>query len=405
MREDCGRTTDSGTSEGNRKGALTAAYFAAFVGLGLAGAVLGPTLPGLAEQTQSGLSEVSFLFTAIALGYLAGSLFGGRQYDRVPGNLLMAAGLLGVASTLAMAPLFTQLWVLIPIVVILGMTQGAVDVGGNTLIVWVHGRKVGPYMSGLHFFWGLGAFLSPIVVGQALLLAGDIAWAFWMLAALLLPVAIWLLRLPSPTMVEAAPAGVVHSPATDRPARGTSERTVVLLVVLLLFLFVGAEAGFGGWIYSYALALDLTSATGAAYLTSAFWGALTVGRLLGIPISSRVRPRWILLADALGCLVSAGILILWPTSQTAAWMGTTGMGLFMASIFPVALTLAERRVAITGKITGWFLVGASTGGMTLPLLMGQLFESVGPQSAIVLLSGYLILALCVLISLLLYSEH
>jgi len=51
----------------------------------------------------------------------------------------------------------------------------------------------------------------------------------------------------------------------------------------------------------------------------------------------------------------------------------------MASIFPMMLSFAERRMSITGRITGWFFVGASAGGMTLPWLIGQLFESVGPR--------------------------
>jgi FHS family Na+ dependent glucose MFS transporter 1 len=280
-----------------------------------------------------------------------------------------------------------------------------VDVGGNTLIVWVRGRKVGPYMNGLHFCWGLGAFLFPLIVSQVLLASGESTWAFWMLAALLLPVAVWLLRLSSPRAHTAGPGSADTTLGTEQPAHRARAGIIVLLVTLLLFLFVGAEAGFGGWIYSYALALDLTNATVAAYLTSAYWGALTLGRLLGIPIASRVRPRWILLADAGGCLISAGVLLLWPRSPAATWLGTIGMGLFMASIFPVALTLAGHRVAITGRITSWFLVGASTGGMTLPFLMGQLFDSIGPQSAMALLAVYLVLALADLLVLLFYSER
>jgi fucose permease len=397
--------TPNNPGSNRRRRSLTAAYFTVFVTLGLAGAILGPTLPGLAEQTRTRMSEVSFLFTATAVGYLAGSLLGGRQYDRVQGNRLMAISLLVMASMLVVSPLVPLLWVLALVMLVLGAAQGTVDVGGNTLIVWVHGRRVGPYMNGLHFCWGLGAFLFPIIVGQVLLVSGGISWAFWALAALLLPVAFWLLRLPSPAAWTGDPETAANALSTDQPANPGRGGIVVLLVTLLLFLFVGAEAGFGGWIYSYAIALDLTNATVAAYLTSAYWGALTLGRLVGIPIASRVRPRWILLADAVGCLTSAAILLLWPRSPVATWVGTLGMGLFMASVFPVALTLAGRRVTITGRITSWFLVGASTGGMTLPLLMGQLFDSISPQTAMALLAVYLLLALAVLVVLLFYSEH
>jgi FHS family Na+ dependent glucose MFS transporter 1 len=351
------------------------------------------------------LAEISFLFTAVSLGYLVGSLLGGRQYDRVPGHLLMAANLLVMAFVLAIAPLVPQIWILALVMVVLGIAEGTVDVGGNTLIVWVHGRRVGPYMNALHFCWGFGAFLFPIIVSQALSISGGIRWSFWILAVLVLPVAAWLLRLPSPAPPAAGPGQAGGTTALDQPDRSTQERLAVVLVTLLLFLFVGAEGGFGGWIYSYALAFDLASATVAAYLTSAYWGALTVGRLLGIPIARWLRPRWILLIDAVGCLLSAAVLLLWPGSPLATWVSTLGMGLFMASAFPAALTLAERRVAITGRITSWFLVGASLGGMTLPLLMGQLFESAGPQSAMALLVLYLAMALAILLVLTFRSQR
>ncbi len=40
---------------------------------------------------------------------------------------------------------------------------------------------------------------------------------------------------------------------------------------------------------------------------------------------------------------------------------------------------------ITGKVTAWFFVGASMGGMLLPWLIGQFFESIGPRVTMVVL--------------------
>src|SRR5512135_907733 len=70
--------------------AITIAYFAALVMLGLSTAALGPTLPTLAEHTRTNLGQISFLFTARSLGYMLGSLRGGRAYDRTPGHPIMA---------------------------------------------------------------------------------------------------------------------------------------------------------------------------------------------------------------------------------------------------------------------------------------------------------------------------
>jgi FHS family Na+ dependent glucose MFS transporter 1 len=385
----------------------TAGYYAAFVAVGLAAAALGPTLPSLAEHTRTQLSEISFLFLAHSLGYLGGSFFSGRLYDRVPGHRVMVAGLLVMAVMLALVPVVPLLWLLTLVVLLLGVATGALDVGGNALLVWVHGRQVGPYMNGLHFFFGFGAFVAPIIIAQAVSLSGDIVWAYWVLALLMLPAAVWLIRLPSPAVPTSPEVEPVPSrsavPPLSRPR--SHERVLVVLIVLLLGLYVGAEAGFGGWIYTYALTLGLGSVTTAAYLTSVFWGALTLGRLLGIPIAARFRPRLILLADLLGCLISVAILILGWNSWMATLVGTFGLGFSMASFFPTTISLAERRVTITGQITGWFLVGASLGGMFLPWLIGQFFESIGPGSAMVVIALDLVAALGVYGVLMSYSTR
>ena len=373
----------------------TAAYYLAFVALGLASASLGPTLPGLAENTQTHLREISFLFTARSLGYLLGSFFGGRFYDRKPGHPVMGLMLIGMAMALILVPTVSLLWVLTGILLVLGMAEGALDVGGNTLLVWVHRHQVGPFMNGLHFFFGIGAFLSPLIIAQAVLVSGDITWAYWILALLFLPMALWLLRLPSP------PAQTVSK---DGPVGQVNHR-LVGLIVLFFVLYVGAEVGFGGWIFTYARQLNLANETVAAYLTSAFWGALTVGRLLAIPIAARVRPRYILLGDLLGCLVSVGLILIWPDSLVATWLATLGIGLSMASIFPTTISLAERRMTVTGQVTGWFFVGASTGAMFLPWLIGQLFESIGPWVMPLALIVDLTAALSILLVLISYSAR
>jgi fucose permease len=290
-------------------------------------------------------------------------------------------------------PTASLLWLLIGILLMVGLAEGAVDVGGNTLLVWVHRHLVGPYMNGLHFFFGLGALLSPLIIRQARLISGDITWAYWILALLVATTALWLLRLPSP------PAQTVSK---DGPAGQVNHRLVALIVVFF-FLYVGAEVGFAGWISTYTVELNIAGETVADLLTSAFWGALTLGRLLAIPIATRVRPRYILLGDLLGCLASVGLMVIWPGSLAAVWLGALGLGLSMASIFPTTILLAERRMTVTGQVTGWFFVGASAGGMCLPWLIGQLFESIGPQVVMITLLVDLILNLGILLILLAYS--
>jgi FHS family Na+ dependent glucose MFS transporter 1 len=170
-----------------------------------------------------------------------------------------------------------------------------------------------------------------------------------------------------------------------------------MLIALFLALYAGAEVSFGGWIFTYSIKLNLSSETTAAYLTSAFWGTFTLGRLLAIPLATRFRPRSILFSDLVACLVCVGIILSWPHSLIVLWLGTLGTGLAMASVFATMLSMAERLMTITGKMTGWFLVGASGGAMSVPWLIGQFFEFIGPKAMMFIIMADMFLATGVLV--------
>lgn len=350
--------------------AATYAYYGAFIGLGLISASLGPTLPALAMQTGSELGEISFLFATRATGYLLGSLLGGRLYDRMNGHPVMAISLLLMALGMATVPFFSLLWGLAAILFAIGIAEGTLDVGGNALLVWVHRAKVGPYMNALHLFFAVGAFLSPLVVAQALMMTEDVDWAYWLLALYAVPVAFWLLRLASPKQFVAQVSGAAKNEAVNW--------RLTLMVMLFMCVYVGAEVGIGGWLYTYAVEMGLANMTSAAYLTSVYWGAFMVGRVLSIPIATRFRPRVILWTDLIGCVISVALMALLPHSQWAIWVGAFGFGLFVASIFPTVLTWAERRMNMSGLVTSMFFVGSSIGAIFFPWFIGQLIDAYGP---------------------------
>ncbi len=371
----------------NQKYITTTAYYLAFILLGLTIAAEGPTLLKLAEHTSSALDQISSIFLFGSLGYLLGSYVGGRLYDRVPGHRFMAIVLIFLGITIVFVPLASSRWVLFIVALILGLFKGALDVGCNTLLLWVHNETVGPFMNGLHAFFGVGAFIAPLIVAQVLAVTGDIYWVYWVFAIAAFPLAIWIWTLPSPAS-RAVPAHHESAPFPILP---------VLIMVLCFVLYVGGEAGYGAWIYTYAFTLNFGTEVTAAYLTSAFWGSFTLGRLLGIWISTRARPITILILDFVGCIASVGLILLFQESAIILWIGTVLFGISQASIFPTFLTLAEERMHVTGTIAGLFLVGAGVGGMILPWLIGQAFVQVGATAMMVMIFVGIVLNLLMLI--------
>lgn len=353
---------------------ITAAYYLAFILLGLTVAADGPTLLKLAEHTSSTIDQISLLFFFGPLGYLIGSYAGGRIYDRVPGHRFMAGVLVFLGLSIAFVPIVSSREMLFAVVLILGLAKGALDVGCNTLLLWVHNETVGPFMNGLHAFFGVGSFISPLIVAQVIGLTGDIYWVFWFFSIAAFPIALWIFSLPSPA-ARSVPAHHENAPFPVLP---------VMIMVLCFVLYVGGEAGYGAWIYTYAFTLKFGTEVTAAYLTAAFWGSFTLGRLLGIWVSTRARPLTILIIDFVGCVLSLALVLAFKESSTWLWVGTVLFGVSQASIFPTFLTLAEERMHITGTITGWFLVGAGLGGMILPWMIGQAFVRAGATAMMIL---------------------
>ena len=145
---------------------ITGAYYASFLAMGVSMASLGPTLPGLARNTAATLSAISVLFTARSLGSLLGSVAGGQAYDRIRGHLIMGLMIVLMAALTALTAAIPTLWVLVVVLFVTGAVQGMLNIGGNALLVWVHGNKVGPFMNGLHLCFGIGTFIAPIIVAQ-----------------------------------------------------------------------------------------------------------------------------------------------------------------------------------------------------------------------------------------------
>jgi MFS transporter, FHS family, Na+ dependent glucose transporter 1 len=368
----------------------TVFYYVAFIGLGLGVGILGPSLLRLAENTGSTISQVSAMFFFHALGYMLGAFFGGRSFDRIAGHPLMSVMLVLIAICLAIIPGINALWALVALLLLLGISQGTLDAGGNTLIVWLYGSKVGPYMNGLHFFFGVGAFLSPILIAQSIRVQDSLNLAYWGMAAFMLVPAVGLFFLRSPSQTDKQDSAK-HS--------GGSNLLLLGMCVVFIMFYLGMQGGFTGWLSTYATTTNLLTEASAAYANSLFWGVFTLGRLLSIPIAFKLRPRQVLTMDLIGCFISILVLLLWQGSVTALWISIVGTGFFAAPLFPTMVAFAENRMRLTGKTTSMFLVGGSVGSMFFPWLTGLLYERVGPPIVPVMIavSGTLLILVFVVL--------
>ncbi len=371
-------------------------YSISFISLGLAMASLGPILPFLASNTGVSIGQISFLFTARSLGYLAGSAGGGRLYDRFKAHKLMILSISAMVLAAFFIPLISWFYLLLPVMFLLGLGEGTLDVGGNVNLVWVFQSRVGPYMNALHFFFGVGAFLAPIVITNVMnWTGGALTWPLWVLCILFLPGLVGMIMLRSP---ENPDRDVENATETRRNGH------LVVLMIVVFFMYVGLEAGFGGWIFTYATELGVANETAAAYMNSIFWGALTLGRLISIPLAKKVSPASLLIGNFVLSVVFMAVILIWPLSPIMIWIGAAGLGLALSSVFPTLLSLAETRMQMTGSVTGLFFLGGSLGGTLIPSLLGQIFEYIGGYQVMLTLFGAVLIGLVFLMAVILASN-
>ncbi|MGH9832131.1 MAG: MFS transporter [Blastocatellia bacterium] len=346
----------------------TILYSLAFIALGLGSGSLGPTLPALAAQTRVGMREISSLFIARSLGTMIGSYLIGRFYDRIKGHPLLAFSLVAAAAAMALIPSATLLQALLLLSAFLGVAGASINVGGNALIVLVHGERVRPFMSTMHFAFGLGGLLAPMLVAQLVHRPDSLQITYWSLALMIVPVALITLLLPSPPV----------SARKHSDAAAALPRLMIVLFAFFFFLEVGAEASVMGWYFSYAAERGMSGQT-AAYLNSGFWAAFTVGRLATIWLTVRFNTVTLVVTHLCATMLIALSLLIFPPSQLVLWFGAIGLGLAVAPVFPNTFGFAQRATGLSGKVMGFFLVGSSAGGMFWPWLIGQFFKSHGPQ--------------------------
>lgn len=351
---------------------------------------LGPTLPFLSQNTGASLAMLGGLFAFRSIGYFIGSLGGGRLTDRLPGHPLLGVTLLVCALAMFSIPSATLFVVLGGLLLLVGLSEGALDVAVNTLLAWTHGPRTSQYMNGMFLLAGLGGFVTPLMftwLGEAV--------GYRLLAVLNLPLAIYFFLLPSPP----------RQPHPEGGSRQPFRPVFYTLLLMLTFIYIGQEVSLSGWIYTYTTESGLGEPAAAASLNSLFWMALALGRLVAIPLAVRIPLPRLIFANLIGVTLSLGVILLYPASAAGLWIGALGAGFFMASIFTNTFAYAERQMAMTGTLAGVFWGSGSLGAMAFPWAAGWLFDRLGPYPVMLLLGGGWLAALVLFGLLMTYSNR
>jgi len=349
-------------------------FFAFFV-MGFVDAV--GTLVGFAkdEYHLSGFMAGLLPF----FGFIAFALFsvpGGVLMDKKGKKFLMLLSLAIVLVGEALPAVTTGYVMLVAAIFLIGIGMTLLQVAGNPIMRDV--SEEGRFARNLtfaQFIKGLGSIAGPAVA--IALVARGLPWnsifsVFGVVVAITLA-GVAFLRVEEKKGGDKPPASIGSSFAL-------LGNPYVFMMILGLFLYVGAEVGVNSWIATFLnqkFQFDLGSlATGGIAF---FFLALSIGRLIGSAVLNFMSARRFLLVTAgLSVVGTLGIMV-GSKEVAVASIFVTGLG--FGNIFPLVFSiLIDRMPERSAELSG-LLCMAIAGGALMPLVMGAVGDAFGSATA------------------------
>ncbi|XP_054159965.1 sodium-dependent glucose transporter 1-like [Oppia nitens] len=362
-------------------------------------AVIGPTLLDIRQSIGANQAQINIIFPVGSMGYLLGSILGGVIYEHFDSQLSIAMLVSLMTVCELWFPWNRSVIGLSVTQFIMGLGGGGLDTAGNVWLLHMWGKRSAPFMQALHFTFGLGAFIAPLIAepflstkhngtdiaenAEIVVNTGDVSdrdlmvwYPYTIIAALGLVTVILLVIM-------------YFNKSTDKPHPSIQnneslinmtlrQKVVILFIASVIFhSYCGLEIAFGRFMTTFAFYCDLNlNKSIGAYMTSVFWGTFTLVRALTIFIVDSVGTTFMLWADIIIVLIGNIVLIMFGnTSELGLWVGVSLMGIGTSSIFPTLLSFIEELLPVTSRIGSLFLVVACLGEFTIPFIVGYYIES------------------------------
>ncbi len=348
-----------------------------FFAAGMASAAIGPLIPDLARQTRASEIAVGGMLSALFAGALASQIACGALLRPGGERRVMLAGMVACLIGAAAIATSSSLVTLLAATALLGLGFGGVTVAGNVLAAAAAASDGAGPLNLVNAMFGLGAILSPALVGLCHVLSGSGVAAFWAIpCAMALGMALLLFWAPAPARGYAPPPA-----ATTGGAKGLARSPLMWILCGFAFAYVSVENGISGWLPTILdRGTGLPAAVGAL-AASWFWLLMTLARFGAAWASRRTSPLLILRGCVGLCIAGIGLLIAAALfrSQILGFAAAALLGSSLGPILPTTLALVLVAFpAHSGTATGLIFAIGSVGGAIVPWAIGALIVERGP---------------------------
>ncbi|KAG2008699.1 MFS transporter [Coprinopsis cinerea AmutBmut pab1-1] len=233
---------------------------------------------------------------------------------------------------------------------------------------------------------GLGAFASPLVSTQ---FAQHERWSFHYLTSLglalsntILVTLVFRLKRQDDVMREAGEFVEKRDKSEEKETniKEILSNKAVHFLALFILIYVGVEVTIGGWIVTYIIE-ERGGGPSAGYISSGFFGGLTLGRVILLWVNEKVGERLVLYIYG---IISLGLeFVVWfVPSLIGGAVAVSFIGLLMGPMYPLAMNHASRvlpRRILTSSI-GWIAGFGQAGSALIPFMTGAISQKHGIKS-------------------------
>jgi len=179
-------------------------------------------------------------------------------------------------------------------------------------------------------------------------------------------------------------------PASFKSCLSLLSNKYILLMVIAIFLYVGAEVSLSAKLPNYlAHKFNFDIKQLGLFGTLFFFLALMTGRFLGGVVLNWLSPRNFLIITSVLSLLGIGGLFI-ASTQITGFIAIAIIGLGFANIFPLVFSITvDAFPERTNEISG-LMVTAIIGGAIVPIIFGTVAD------IFTLMAGFLVPAVCVL---------
>jgi len=349
-----------------------------YLAFGMFNAAIGPVLGELAENTSTSLVLIGSVITFLFMGSLAAQLIAGPLMDKLGLHIIVLVSLLLAGFGLPLFINARSFPLMLALVLFTGLGQGGIDLSANLLVSAAYPKNTAFMLNLLHFFFGLGSFFGPALVSLSIVVTGSGMLVHWVAAGIfLILAAVMVLFRSAPRQT---PAPLKTAAGEIQAGKQVFRSPVLWLLSGLILLYVGVEVGLGSWTTRFLAISTQMAEQNGALVTSAYWGALTIGRLAVAAVSRRIsHTRLLTIMLSLSLVGSFGIFFsLGTVLPTILFIILTGFS--FGTIYPtsVAVTMLEFPED-QGKSVGLLAAIGSMGGLVLPWAAGIMLETVSPM--------------------------